>query len=313
MMTSNRLCIITWVYGQKYQGWIPLYIYSIKKHYPEYDIKILTEKKLSLNIERLINKYNLASQAEIIKFEDKCIEYCHNNIEKRCLRWLVNFEELSEKYEYIYIGDIDIYICGEVPSLLEQHKNNMLKLRNRTYSNVVRLSVKDYIKNKKKMDKSLLFRLTGLHFTKTEQYFKNVKRNQEIIKKYLKGKRNKIIDKLFFNDDERCLWLVNLFNGEKYPKGSYQLSDKVFRPYHGVHFAIGRELNIYKKMREESNIKDMHKYFLKFVDDYNADETLRALIWDSPFYILRQISNVCVFWESEFSKNEIRDSKSFLQ
>ncbi|SFU65705.1 hypothetical protein [Butyrivibrio sp. INlla21] len=305
---NNKLCIATWVYGRKYQGWIPLYVYSIKKNYPEYDIKIFVDQNLSLGIKRLLDEFDLSDSVDIYEniFTDEFL-WLRNDIEKRCYRWLIRGYGL-DKYDYVYWGDIDIYIVKEEPSLLEQHVNKINE-NNLNYSNAIRLTIKDYLYNRGKTDKRHLLRLTGLHFVKTHEYYKKVKDKQDTIIKYLmRSHRNRFIDGLFFKDDERCLWLLNFLSKNGFPKGSYQLSGGIFRPLHGIHFAVGRVFDEYKKiLTNDSAHQSEHRfYFERFCDEYNRDEVLRKLVFNSSTYILDIISKTCDFWKGSLLKDEIK-------
>ena len=187
-LMNKRLCIAACVYGRKYQGWIPLFIYAIKKNYPEYDIKIFMDRTLSLGIKALLHKYFLYQRAEFIENINFKYRYgMKSEMEKRCFRWLAAGYGLDE-YEDVYWADIDIYIVREEISLLEQHVTDMAET-NRCYSNAIRLSVKDYLANRKKASTKHLFRLTGLHFVKTEEYYNKISKTQKTLVKYLKGRR----------------------------------------------------------------------------------------------------------------------------
>lgn len=304
---NERLCIATWVYGRKYQGWIPVYVYSIKKNYPEYDIKIFVDGMLSLGIKRLLEKYKLTDSVQIIENILKKDNFpSKSDMEKRCIRWLIGGDRFKE-YDYVYMGDIDIYIVKEEEDLLQQHIKMIQKTR-WNYSNAIRLTLADYYKYRKKMDSRHLMRLTGLHFIKVNEYYKQIKKAQQFVLKYLLSKKRiRFIDDLFFKDDERCLWLIIFLSHLGFPKESYELSSDNIRPLHGVHFAQGREYIIYKDLfrKNETRNKEHKVYFDKFRQEYNSDFELRKLVFDSPFYILEIIKNTCGVWGATLSRNEI--------
>lgn len=304
---NKKMCVATWVYGRKYQGWIPLYVYSIKKNYPDYDIKIFLDKNLSIGIEKILKEFDLNKYVEIIENVIATNEYRYcNNIEKRCYRWLMNEMGGLSEYEFVYIGDIDIYITKEEVPLLEQHIKHLEQV-NGVYSNAIRLTFRDYFSHRKIIDKSHLWRLTGLHFVKSKEYFKAVCKNQERIMKYLSGRRIKIVDKMFFGDDERCLWLLVTLSKIKYPGKSYELVKDTFRPLHGLHFAIGREFETYREMlnNNSSKFEEHSYYYSKFVSEYNSDVVLRKLIFSSSFYIINTISKTCETWKGRLNKDGI--------
>lgn len=297
---TNKLCIVTWVYGRKYQGWIPLYIYSIKKNYPEYDVKIYLDGKLSLPVKNILIRFGLYDYAEII--EEFCTDTNYLNltdIEKRCYRWLMYDEYRWKEYDYIYIGDIDIYLTKEKIGLLEQHVKH-IESTGGVYSNSIRLTRKDYLYYRD-MKKVHLKRLTGLHFVKKQEYYNKVSRIQKRIIRYLLGNRCTYVDDVFFKDDERCLWLLVYLSGIMYKTPSYELSDDAFRPLHGLHFAIGRERNAYKSIfsSNDRKLQEQSVYYKLFMQEYANDEVLRNLIEEMPFYIYNIIQNTVDFCEKE--------------
>lgn len=308
-LKNNEMCIATWVYGRKYQTWIPIYVYSIKRNYPNYDVKIFIDTTLSIEVRRLLTLFNLQKFVSIIEKPFPNLNgVLKNDIEKRCYRWLISDSPYFEGYRYVYIGDVDIFLVDELSPLHEQHILDM-KHGNGYYSNANRLRMKDYLLNTAncRLPLTYTFRLTGLHFVNREVYFSRVKRWQERIMKYLSGRRNVIIDYFFFRDDERCLWLLNCLSRIKPPKGSYELNDGAFRPLHGVHFAVGREYDIYKKALENNEIKnnEHYGYFLEFCKEYNADPMLRRIVWNSSFYVIEIIRKTCAMWGRQINQNEI--------
>jgi len=46
----KKLCVIAYVFGDEYQGYIPLFIYSILKTYPEYEVKVYLDRELKPEI-----------------------------------------------------------------------------------------------------------------------------------------------------------------------------------------------------------------------------------------------------------------------
>jgi hypothetical protein len=65
-MSSKQLCVTTYVYGN-YKKFIPYYVYSILKSYPDYFVKIFVNGQLSTNehasLERI--KQQLSKNLEI--------------------------------------------------------------------------------------------------------------------------------------------------------------------------------------------------------------------------------------------------------
>lgn len=100
---NNELCIVAYVYGYRYQGWIPIYLFSVLNNYPDYHVRIYLDGKLSLNVKKLLGLLSEYKEGyEIIEhvyFKEKRL----SNLENRSLRWILCDSELK-KYKYIYRG-----------------------------------------------------------------------------------------------------------------------------------------------------------------------------------------------------------------
>lgn len=43
---ADKICVTTYIWGDKYQIYVPIAIYSIKKFYPDYDVIFLNSATL---------------------------------------------------------------------------------------------------------------------------------------------------------------------------------------------------------------------------------------------------------------------------
>lgn len=225
MLAENKLCFSSFVFG-KYQKFIPYYIYSIGQTYPKSYIKIFVDSSLEAHIHRALQilKENGISNFETVKLDIDTSVFSGMNIKggnKKLVRWLVN-PKYFENYEYIYIGDIDIFFLPEKTSLLDLHINQM-NLLNVPFSNKVRRDRNGLLSN----------RLTGLHFIKTQEYYnkihpvlKRLESNREYRKTYLSN----------IERDEQFLYKINkeVFNFDD------EILSRAKRPWHGVHLGITR-------------------------------------------------------------------------
>lgn len=121
----------------------------------------------------------------------------------------------NKKCKYTYIGDIDILVLDDIETIIREHVN-YANLLEKPYSNVIR-------KNEDK--------LSGLHFVVTEEYYSKV--NVSYIRAMIEAINHKIVKVT----DEEVLYIIceSLF-------GLPNASVKYFRPLHGVHFSLNREL-----------------------------------------------------------------------
>lgn len=228
---KRRLCITTYVSGPDYQDFIPIFIYSIHKAYPDYNVIIFVGEAVSRNVSRSLDLLRPAASFRIIEnhlpYVPKSMSLRVSSMSKR---WLLYDEEFL-RYDYVYIGDIDIFIVKEEPALVEQHLIHCQTI-GLDYSNIIR--------------RSHYNRMSGLHFVKTEPYFT---RMLPVIRKYTELLNN---DELVYQNSceymlydmisESGLGLCPRATGKdlKDPK------QPSFRPNHGVHLAIFRNILVNK-------------------------------------------------------------------
>lgn len=312
---KNLLCVCAYVYGTAYQGYIPMYIYSIIKNHPQFHVRIYLDLYLRKDIKRLLENLDHERFDIIENFGNP---YFERNIEKRAQRWLINDRSLN-KFKYIYIGDIDIYMVDE-PNFLKSHIWHMKKSHS-IYNNTVRLTIKDFLRGGARKDERVyLFRLTGLHFYNNQLYSEKINKEQkrllwmiENINKISLCKRI-FLKKFILSDDERVLWYLVYKSHLKIPHVSYQRygnCKKCYRPEHGLHMGIGREKKAYEGQAEKdiknginSRICEWRDNFKLFLNDYNTDGYLRELI-NYDIYVQEIVKQTCAFFGYCLSDTEI--------
>lgn len=139
---KDTLCFTTYVFGA-YQRYIPYYIYSIGKIYPEIHTKIFVDRGIDDNVEHalsIIKKKGYKNFEILIANFDEENSFRDYKIKgggrKTLYRWLFDFENFKE-YDYLYYGDVDIIILPENISILNLHKQK-IKEFNVPFSNKVR-------------------------------------------------------------------------------------------------------------------------------------------------------------------------------
>lgn len=242
MAVKSNLCFSTFVFGT-YQKYIPYYIYSIAKTYPESFTKVIIEDKLDLNIFEVLNliKKKINYSFEIIELNTSFSHYekfvMRGSGAKTMVRWLFD-SSYFQGFEYVYIGDVDILFLREKMPLLELHIQQMN-------------SIKAPFSNKVRVDKegNLTTRLTGLHFLKTEEYFNKI---DPIIHNLLDDETylNGFVEGLERNED--FLYKLNMKAFQFDPKYVSTMQ----RPWHGLHLGITRgnkDINL-KTIEENSSL-----------------------------------------------------------
>lgn len=303
MENKNKLCITSFVFGPKYVEYIPIYIYSILKSYPDYYPLIFYHAKLSEKI-----KYQLGCLKEIGNFhvvENYCSDNKMTRMKAAALRYFT-YHESFNLFSAIYVGDVDLLIVKEKPGIFEQHMNHCSTI-DLPYSNIVR----EYYE--KKIDLPLLFKrfyengiysvifsifrksykvskLSGLHFFQTQEYFQ---KTQSLSDKYLdiilcrsiKNKWKTRSHSEGFNDE--CLLYdfikeADLGFPSGYQYGPHLLdyrrfNESGFRPHHGIHLGIFRKEN-FRTHYNDLLLNDFYvEYFKVYRSVYCSDPIFQEL------------------------------------
>lgn len=246
-----KFLISTIIGGDLYLNFAPIYIYSLKKAYPNYDIKIYSWDRINNNLKSIL---------KFINSEDSIIEKDFSMFEKdikiiKATRWLYEYEDIKN-YDFVFTGDIDFFICKENISLLDFHLNFCNKY-NTCYSNRVRRNT---------------FRLTGLHFYKVDEYYSfcndiiNEFRDRLINKDYSIF-RNIESNLINYNGDEELLYNLAARSGLDFPKN---IQEK--RLHHGIHLKRN-----YSQVSTEKEF-ELIEYTNQFIDTYENDEIFKEIL-----------------------------------
>lgn len=232
----KKLCFVVFLYGVKYQWYIPLYVYSINQAYPEYDVRIYIREKLTEDVSSVLSELSFLKNYVVIDNIENDHRYSfpsfpetspkHDLVERsiRSFRWLL-YDEAFEQYHALYIGDIDIFIAKDKLDIYEQHLKHC-EFLGVPYSNITRKWEKMRAWFPRRMcgdirrygfpevfrevlnPRSHILRISGLHFVIVRDYFEKVrpliddyKRELELIAE----KRSKKWNKCLF-DDEAVLY-----------------------------------------------------------------------------------------------------------
>lgn len=324
----KKICIFTNVYGTKYQEFIPIYIHSILRSYPDYHVYINVDRKIEQHIMEQIsilpNTYNFKI-VESLESDLKTKNVSDRSKLKRNMTWLI-YDDFFSQFEYLYIGDIDVFICNENPSLLEQHIKHCSAL-NLSYSNFVR---SQYMKmNKKplillrialgrgikeaiswyKMEDTIVKRMTGLHFVKVEEYFRAVRplfnKYNGILNKVALGKGSSH-ENLYLKSNE--IMLYDLINESgigvppiipnNYSEMPSDCSSIGFRPMHGMHLGVFRgKKGPFNEFQSVSS--ELYKgYYKQFCVMRLTDPIYKKIDKLQSKYIKSIIANMDTFYKS---------------
>lgn len=291
----NKICVVNYVYGEPYQGFIPLYITSLKESYPEYHIRIYIDKRLNKNTRKCLDVlseyYDGFTIIEDYEKETRLSQLAQSVQQiQRCQRWLF-FDPEFLNFEAIYIGDIDLMIFKDSKPLFEQHKKHCQSLGT-PYSNIRRTGtlnkydIKNIARNIIKFGfkqtaaymlsgTNEVIKFSGLHFVMVKDYFDKIINYIEYFSNELnllaegKSKRYNLCS---FNNEAMLRDLV-LEAGFKDCEDStgkpYNLEENAsisaYRPHHGIHLGIFRSPILMETERSLLTSRLYCDYFAQFI------------------------------------------------
>ena len=263
-MKKHSLCIVSYVFGA-YSLYIPYFLYSIGKSYPEYYTKIYVEGELPNSVSKVLDRIKeFYPKFQIIPARGfpnhKLIKHSLKVDVRVFYRFLIDPKDLKD-FDYVYVGDVDMFILNESPSLLDFHISD-LEQNKIPVSNCVRLDENgDFIN-----------RLTGLHFYKTEEYYNQLSRL--IIE--LRNSEEKLTE-WFFGlswEEEGLYKLVN----SKYDTSILEKKDFP-RPWHGLHLGAARKTSVRtKEMFSNNSIKTIEECRMDMKINLR-DPLLKEIMW----------------------------------
>jgi hypothetical protein len=261
------------VSGEPYSYYIPLYIYSILRHYPDYYPLIYYQGKINNDIKKSLKTIQSLGKFEVK--EEVLSKFSTDRATVKTLRWLL-YEKEFEDFDYLYIGDIDIFIVRETPSLLEQHIRHSAVL-NLPYSNMIREDGN---------------KLTGLHFVEREPYYKSV---LPLIKKYRQHKKFNRLDPTSKRSvNEHFLYCLIEQSGLGLPPRTKKEclmspsdSDKInFRPHHGLH------LRVFRKDHPEIKVDEMYQQYYLGLKRCESDPIYQQILSYTKGAARQQIQHI---------------------
>lgn len=264
MNSDNGFVVV--VDSSWYVGFIPFYIYFALRACPGAQVFIYLRGKLSDGIRNQIEI--LSPEGRWTVFENYKIDYPTNIFTTKALRWTI-LHDIDLMPKNLYIGDVDITVSIEEPSLFEQHLTHCSVI-DLPYSNVIRGNQR---------------RMTGLHFIKTCKYMKCM---HDIIEKYddylkqgntsqWKGSNEKLLYDMLNEAD----LLPKTTDGSSYNSLGYDPKFLNFRPHHGAHLGAFRTGGLTKKPSEYIKYyKSLQysKYFIDFLNAFNENPILYNMI-----------------------------------
>ena len=318
MIMKEKVCLTTFVHGEKYQDFIPLFIYSVKKSYPDYSIKLFVSGSLKDGVRSQLSLLNIFDDFEVLENQFEDLNIC-SPLEARTVRWILPRENFLA-YDYVYVVDIDIFYIIEPISLHKQHimhmeylglpfsnirrnynaKANTLKLIYQRLRDTGPTAFLKFIRTGNLKAKQL----TGLHFFKVEPYFEkmndSIKELTEIISS--KSYRTDMI-----NNDEVFLYKMIEKSGIDMTKIGlmknsvsmldYNQPERLeFRPHHGIHLGIFRNRGSEKSLEPILRTKE-YDYYIKVFEQFFDDPLFRDLLIHGSKTINKMIKRLTIYYD----------------
>lgn len=313
MLTKAKVCVTTYVWGDRYQEYVPIAAYSILKMYPEYDVIIFLHGTLHPTLKSSLRELNIENRVKIIekKFHD-----CPNmNASKSmAFRWVL-WDDLFLNYDYLYTIDIDMFYIQEPMPLHLQHVYHMENVTHLPFDNMRRIVKRSnytlkqqlidilsliknfgikYLFNYIMKSRDDIYMLSGLHFVDIKKYYAVL--NKDKMESYIKSIYDgSYIRNLNSYNNEAFLYqmLKDLgFNvdilaeqdwNNTYAHCDFNNYDKpLFRPTHGIHMG---------NYRSTPDLSEIEKILSIPSEKYYRDYMINKLIVDSDFIHFLSVLN----------------------
>jgi len=326
-LNNGRVCLTTFVYGPRYQCYLPFLLYSCHKAYPEYDVVLFLYDELNQDIKKQIEKIGLTNKVVI---KERCFNDCTKMtpLKSKSLRWIL-WDKLFENYDYLYTVDIDMFYLLEPVALHKQHIQHMKfiglpisNLRRRLMYNPFKpftfafrfkhagfKGIFNFLRGEQEE-----YKLTGLHFIKTKEYFDklNFEQRQKYKKHIYRGDCFKYVK--FPNAEIILGYIVKQigFDLDKFgvQTNSVNMLDyneperPEFRPHHGIHLGIFRR-SIEEINKVDGDVKILNSptyryYIQKLKKDVLSDKIFQEIIKNSPDNVKFAFSQLFKFYDINY-------------
>lgn len=262
-----------------YQEYLPFYVMFVNMAYPESHVYAFIRGSLNDKVKKNMDKIKAKNCHIVTNYR---MDLPQTPVVTKAIRWLITKKDVPN-VDYLYIGDIDIFITEECPSLFEQHKSHMDFL-GVPFSNIVRPGKP---------------RLSGLHCVRVGEYYSKVANAQKTLCLKLKDpnlKKNMneyllydmiqesglLTDKIFWTGDGRRPWLRSQF-----------------RPFHGVHVGVFRRRDGYTYL-DEHDIE----HLLGVYQLFQIEPELKELVQDANPKLKEVIHKMLTYVETMLRRDD---------
>lgn len=322
---NDKICLTTYIYGIRYQAYIPFLVYTCHSAYPEYDIRLFLYDSLDKNVKDQLDSLNVSN----LYITERCFSDCPQMtpLKSKSLRWVL-WDDAFLDYDYLYVVDIDMLYIREPLALHLQHIEHM-KTTGLPYDNLARCfhrkpfqlhSIGYRLKHAgyRSFFRYLFgtrddYRLSGLHFIQVQPYYKLF--NADVRTKYKKMIYDgSFVSLTLSSNNEAFLYQIikqTIPGIERVAiqTESYKMLDfnnytrPEFRPHHGIHLGIFRQ--DLRGRRKTILDCETYKYYLQhFQESYLTDTAFLQLCQQSPSFIKEQFNNLFNYYNINASFND---------
>lgn len=316
------IAFVAFVYGDRYQEFLPMYAESLFRVYPESPLLLYPDRHLRPEITRLLRDVETRHASRIELRDGRSFGLPAEGYGKlspqirRSFRWLL-WDPMFEEFDHIYVGDIDMLMVPERADLEDTHSRHA-KMLSLPYSNVVRLSSSDGKPSLRlaasmaaqgdiagvkaavsRGEARVLRRLTGLHFLNVADYYRSVGPVLSHFRELLSSNSRNLNDEEILYDLVRTSGLplppVSPCGPDLDPMHDTCIS---FRPHHGIHMGLFRSqtpMLSHAQTLQSYVYRDYYAYY----QEMRAEECFRSLVTDSGPYVGGLFASLNNFLEHE--------------
>ena len=227
-----KLCVTTCVDGP-YQSYVPLWLYCLRRSYPEYGATVFVADALRPDVKAALLPFAADKQVRIVEgeFDGYPTPHRYPAYYRFLLFTPARVQRYWKLYDAVYVTDGDLMIVREDPPLVEQHCRHMVAL-NMNYSNVLR-----------PLNKWKTETMTGLHFATRDHMHFIGSMCEEYSQRFKKQGLAAIPGKWKIGD-ERLLYLIvadamqdmppHMTKDNRDSDDPANCDQPVFRPTHGL-------------------------------------------------------------------------------
>lgn len=321
----KKICIVKYAFGEHYQEYIPIFLLSLFKVYPDYGTRIYLDRELRPNVKKSLEMFKGYDFTIIENYNDGLglSEKARKIIAiGKCVRWLM-FDEAFLDYDSVYVGDVDIIVCPEEKPMYEEHLNHC-KVLNMPISNVMRTtdlnkkptlklvarnlikfgisqSLKFYFGNEKVIKK-----VSGLHFVKSAEYYPQLlKVREDFVRELnlLAERKSKKYNLCSFRDEMLLydLMIACGFGLTHEAAPGYNISrdsgQESYRPHHGIHLGTFRG-EVPMKMEYDIITSELYRGYYNFFCELEKTEEYKTLEKDFSEELKGIIKRMHGFYEN---------------